>query len=285
MTEIPTIRKSTFKVDKLNYRERSYYGISSKSVKNCFISPSGTVIKIEDDWHHIEVALDIIKRKDKEVQRSIQAVEYKIENNTRPFIPLRELNELQENLKELKKIHWEEDFKAVNRNRGFDAAEFLVIYHGYVALSDFNILYLSTTREQREILNVRFDKDDNGKEILKPLSENQIVFKNNRQKIIDKISRIITDYYYYTDSRNAFHCPSGIPRMGWGRFKTEAEAEYIKLSSDEYKKEISKYGLQLPKVNYSKHGFGMVEIDMNSFFIPGVKRELYEERKPRLFKA
>lgn len=284
MTEIPTIRKSTFKVDKLNYK---FFGINeSKYIKNGFISPSGTVIEIKDDWHHIEVALNIIRGKDEDVQRNIKIEEYKVENSTTLFIPLERLKKIQENLKALKQIHWEEDFKTVNRNRGFDAAEFLIIYQGYVALSDFNILYLSTTREQREILNVRFDKDENGGEILKPLNNEQIAFKNKREKIISHITNVIRSYYYYTEPSNAFHYPSGFPRMGWNRFKAMAEKDYAKISDIEYQKEISKYGLQFPKVNISwGYNSQEIKIDQNSFFIPGVKRELYEERKPRLFKA
>ena len=298
MLEIPTIRKSTFKVQELNktYRDTFWYPTNEKGDKffrNCFISPSGEIEVVDEDWHHIEKALEIIQRLDAENSNEIKDTEEciwrtreQLKSENSPWLTESQKNikrnllaEQEEKLRKLKEIHIEEDFKAVNRNRGFDAGEFLVIYRGYIALSDFNIVYLSTTRKQRELLNVVLDKDENGKEILKPLNDKQLAFKSKRAEIINRISKAIRNYQYYTDNENAFHCPSGIPRMGWDRLRSDAIEEYSRISSEEYKKEISKYGLQFPRLEREYFsGRIYTKIDENSFFIPGVNRELYEKK-------
>ena len=300
MLEIPTIRKSTFKVQELskNYQHSFWYSIcknksknGDKFFRNCFISPSGDIEVVDEDWHHIEKALEIIQKLDAKNSNKINLIEERIwrmseelenENYIIPWMTEQEKNEKKdflaeqkEELRKLKEIHIEEDFKAVNRNRGFDAGEFLIIYHGYIALSDFNIMYYSTTKTQRHILNVRADKDEDGKEVLKPLSKEQINFKEKRRVIIDQITTAIEDNNYYSDSANGFHCPSGIPRIGWNSAKRLSDERYRRVRSESFLQEASKYGIKWPDVEYDYRFSGIrVKIDQQSFFIPGFKSEL-----------
>ena len=298
MLEIPTIRKSTFKVQELNkaYLDTVWYSIhknesknKDKFFRNCFISPSGEIEVVDEDWHHIEKALEIIQKLDAKNSNKIKSVENRIrrtreelksKNNLwrtewRKNIEENFLAKQEEKLRKLKEFHIEEDFKAVNRNRGFDAGEFLIIYHGYIALSDFNIMYYSTTKTQRNMLNVHADKDEDGREVLKLLTKEQVDFKEKRENIISQITTAIEENNYYSDSSNGFHCPSGIPRMGWNSSKRYAEKRYRKVTSESFLQEAAKYGIKWPRVEHSYNfGYAHVKIDYQSFFIPEFKSEL-----------
>ena len=287
MIELPTIRKSTFKVNsvkEIRYSSNAYkYG--KDFFRNCFITPDGNIIVVENEWHHVEKALEIIKKMDEKLQTKINDCKSRIELYSERLKEKRlsdwdrnytteNLKKKQEELSGLGQPHVEQDFINVNRNRGLDAGEFLIIHYGYVALSDFNVMYLSTTRDQRIVLNCYSTVED-GSEVLIPLNNKQIKFKNEREKIIYLIKDAIREKCYYEDSCNAFHCPSGIPRMGWESSKRRAMSDYQKINNKSFLAKAASYGIQWPKVKYSYFGYHKhVEIDDDSMIIPGFKHDL-----------
>lgn len=284
--EIPTIRKTTFKVESIGIKSFSYYEerkrLGINFFRNSFISPSGEIIVVEKAWHHVEVALKIIKEIDSELQKRVDKLEHEVEiykeilakKGNSDLYYREKLEDAKQKLKEAKRPHVEEDFKCVNRNRGFDAGEFLIIYQGYVALSDNNVMYLSTTKEQREILNCYSEKDDEGIEILKPLNKSQLVFKTMRNRIIKEIKDAIVNNNYYSQSINSFHCPSGIPRMGWKTQKAKSDREYARVTSKRFLQKAAQYGIQFPEVEYSYFGSQInIKIDERSMLIPGFNSE------------
>lgn len=286
MIELPTIRKSTFKVnsvEEIHYSGNEYkYG--KDFFKNCFITPDGNIIVVKKEWHHVETALEIIQKMDKNLQYEIDECKDRIKRySDRLSKPLdnwdknyytKNLAKEQEKLKTLVNPHVEQDFINVNRNRGLDAGEFLIIHYGYVALSDFNVMYLSTTREQRITLKC-YSMVEDGSEVLVPLNKEQLKFKDEREKIIYQIKNAIRDKCYYEDSTNSFHCPSGIPRMGWESQKRRAMSDYRKIYNKSFLAKAASYGIQWPKVKYSYFGYHQhVEIDDNSMIIPGFKHDL-----------
>ena len=116
---------------------------------------------------------------------------------------------------------------------------------------------------------------EDGSEVLIPMSNEQLKFKNEREKIIDQIKSAIYQKCYYEDSDNSFHCPSGIPRMGWESSKRRALDDYREINSPSFRAKAAEYGIQLPKIKYSYFGYCMnVEIDDNSMIIPGFKHNL-----------
>ena len=286
MIEQPTIRKSTFKVSSVNelHYSGNKYKYGEQYFKNCFISPDGYITVVDKEWHHVEKALEIIKRMDKNLQDDIDKYKSQVEFYTdrlkkkldgwdRKYC-LEWLGKYQEKLDKAVQPHVEQDFINANRNRGLDAGEFLIIHYGYVALSDFNIMYLSTTRDQRITLNC-YSTIEDGSEILIPMNKEQLKFKNEREKIIYQIKTAIKEKCYYEDSSNSFHCPSGIPRMGWESSKRRALSDYRKIDNPSFRAKAAEYGIQWPKVKHSYFGYHhRVEIDDNSMIIPGFKHDL-----------
>lgn len=286
MIEQPTIRKSTFKVSSVNeLHDSGYkYEYGDQYFKNCFISPDGYITVVDKEWHHVEKALEIIKKMDKKLQDDIDKYKSKVEFYTDRLKKrldgydkkycLEWLNKYQEKLDKSVQPHVEQDFINVNRNRGLDAGEFLIIHYGYVALSDFNIMYLSTTRDQRITLNC-YSTIEDGSEVLIPMNKEQLKFKNEREKIIYQIKTAIQEKCYYEDSSNSFHCPSGIPRMGWESSKRRALSYYRMIDNPTFRAKAAEYGIQWPKVKHSYFGYHhYVEIDDNSMIIPGFKHNL-----------
>ena len=285
MIEQPTIRKSTFKVKSVNeiHYSGNEYKYGEQYFKNCFISPDGYITVVDKEWHHVEKALEIIKRMDKDLQDEIDKCKSNIEhysdrlkkeldNLDRKYY-LEYLGKYKEKLDKLVQPHVEQDFINANRNRGLDAGEFLIIHYGYVALSDFNIMYLSTTRDQRITLNC-YSTIEDGSEILIPMNKEQLKFKNEREKIIYQIKKAIQEKCYYEDSSNSFHCPSGIPRMGWESLKRRALSNYRKIDNPSFRAKAAEYGIQWPKVEYSYSCYHQhVKIDDNSMIIPGFKHD------------
>lgn len=286
MIEQPTIRKSTFKVTSVNETRYSGngYKYGKQYFKNCFISPDGYITVVDKDWHHVEKALEIIRRMDEDLQDKIDKCKSNIELCSRKLKEehgnwdrnyyTKWLDKSQEELGNLVQPHVEQDFINANRNRGLDAGEFLIIHYGYVALSDYNIMYVSTTRDQRITLNC-YSTIEDGSEVLIPMNNEQLKFKNERERIIHQIKNAIHQKCYYEDSSNSFHCPSGIPRMGWESSKKRALDDYRKIDNPSFRAKAAEYGIQWPKIKYSYFGCHKhVEIDDNSMIIPGFNHNL-----------
>lgn len=286
MIEQPTIRKSTFKVSSVNdlHYSGDRYKYGEQYFRNCFISPDGYLTVVDQEWHHVEKALEIIKKMDNKLQADIDKYKSMVEFYThrlkeQPDISYKKyclewLNKYKEKLEKAVQPHVEQDFINVNRNRGLDAGEFLIIHYGYVAISDFNIMYISTTRDQRITLNC-YSTIEDGSEVLIPMNNEQLKFKNERERIIYQIKNAIQEKCYYEDSTNSFHCPSGIPRMGWESSKRRALSNYRQVDNPTFKAKAAEYGIQWPKVKYSHFGYHLhVEIDDNSMIIPGFKHNL-----------
>lgn len=132
---------------------------------------------ISNETHHVEKALELIKEFDETL----------IKNGKEP--------------------HYERDFELANKNKGYDAGEFLVINFGYIAIEGHKAIYGKyTTSMQRKALGCILEDGFLLKADMQ--AEKEKALAAERQWVIDMQS-------YYTDSTNAFHCPSGIPRMGF----------------------------------------------------------------------
>lgn len=146
------------------------------------------VITPNESHHHVERALEIIADADRRL----------IENGREP--------------------HYMNDFLESNKNRGYDAGEFLVIVFGYVAIEGRKAIYncgkLGTTSMQRKAIKVTLEDgvlvNDNTK------SKEEREAARERQWVVDNAS-------YYSDWRNQFHCPSGFPRMDYLKWQRLAE--------------------------------------------------------------
>lgn len=290
MIEVPAIKRTSFKVESINYWTYSIdHKYGKDGWKNCFISPSGVLTVVKEDWHHVEEALKIIKALDREIREKVDAVEKSIRYEKQavddPFYNAegkarhqKVLDRLSKTLKEMEKPHIEKDFKSVNMNRGLDAGEFLILHYGFVALSDYHVMYNTTTKQQREVLNCHVEVDDENEEVLVPFTKQQLAFKENRTKIMNKIKAAIRDHEYYNYSGNAFHCPSGIPRMGFQSSRARANHEYFLVRNDSFMTKAAKYGVRWP-TNIIYNGRGNVTVDESSMLIPGFRSEEFNVKE------
>lgn len=107
-------------------------------------------------------------------------------------------------------------FKAANRNRGWDAAEYLIVVHGYIAVENSYLLYRYASNYQLQEYNLYCFKDDEGKMIIAEMTEKEINQNLNkrRRKLADEAS-------YFQRTENRFHCPSGFMRQSYLRWENE----------------------------------------------------------------
>lgn len=272
MIEYPDIKRSTFKIDTVSYF------CHEKKIKNAFISPDGRVRIVESDWHHIEEAMRLIGEKDYKLQWKLDDAKKMLEKYKKG---LREatsefdkiwykdkVSSWESELKNSPEPHFMEDFKNVNRNRGLDAGEYLIVHHEYIAISDYRVLYLHTTKDQRKTIHCYVEKDDPD-EVLHKISSEEVKMEKGQEKYMRQISYAIREYEYCSCSSNAFHCPSGIPRVGFSSRKHNAERGFRIVQSEAFLKEAKKFGIQWPRYTTDKRGD--VDIDESSFIIPGYK--------------
>lgn len=265
-----TLRKATFKVNYINtdqWINTDRYG--KKYWKNCFVDPSGEIIPFTEEWHHIEEALEIIKNIDESrkstigfVKRNIAAWKHELKRDSSDKYYQERLKQSEKDLEDCPQPIMMDTFKAVNFNKGYDAGEFLVIYCGYVAISDFHPMYHKVSHKQAEVLNCYLEDG-----VLIPMAVKDIKYRDRRKELKDEVTSILQRMVYYSDTTNAFHCPSGFPRMGWKTAKAHFENnELPKLNSKKFKEELAKYNLQIPeyKVNYSWSGKSL-KIDESTF--------------------
>lgn len=150
---------------------------------------TGGNITLNETHHHVEVALKFIEEADKR----------------------------------LKHPHHMNDFLNANKNRGYDAAEFIIITWGYVAIEGQKVIYDKTTVRQRDKLGVRLS--DEGDILIKDdSSSKEKAAMKERQWVIDNKE-------FYEDFRNRFHCPSGVPRVRYERWRALASKHGICTST------------------------------------------------------
>lgn len=107
-------------------------------------------------------------------------------------------------------------FKSANRNRGWDAAEYLIVVHGYIAVENSYLLYRYASNYQLQEYNLHCFKDDEGKMIIAQMTEKEINQSLNKRR--DKLAK---EAHYFQRTENRFHCPSGFIRQEYLRWENE----------------------------------------------------------------
>lgn len=108
-------------------------------------------------------------------------------------------------------------FRLANRNRGYDAAEYLVINKGYLVLEGNHLVYSSLIKQHPILLkyfNCHTETGEDGSHIIvkddKEYLE-RIKKKENSKKY--KLEKLKNSYWATTE--DIFHCPAGYPRAGY----------------------------------------------------------------------
>lgn len=172
-------------------------------VRDGWIDRQGNIIPNESH-HHVEKALELLASFDEEAKQ----------NGREP-------------------IHIEQ-FKAANMNRGYDAAEWLVIRYGYIAIEGYKAIYYTNNRQkptQKQckkiscILNGDTLIDVNtelGKKIAIGNFKNDY-YQKKRTEAEKKAQRerqwCIDNKEYYSRWENQFHSPSGFTRRDYLRWQ------------------------------------------------------------------
>lgn len=269
MIDFPDIKRTTFKVDVVS-------NFDHKKIKNAFIEPNGHIHEVDTDWHHIEVALKIIESLDYNLQNTIDNAKLQLKKYRRDYRESTDEFDREwykeritiwlKTLRSTPKPHFMEDFKSINMNRGLDAGEYLIVHHGYIAISDCKVVYLHTTKDQLKKIHCYTDKDD-PEEILHKISDEEVKMIEGQKKYILQISNAIKEYEHCNCSSNAFHCPSGVPRIGFDSRRRRAEQKYREVRAEMFLEDAAKFGIQWPK--YKTDRWGGVTIDMQTFVRPG----------------
>ena len=269
MIDFPDIKRTTFKVD-----IKSIF--SNRKLKNAFIDPRGHIDEVHSDWHHIELALKIIERLDYNLQSDIDNAKLQLKKLRRTYRESTDEFDREwckdriaswlKTFKNSPRPHFMEDFKNINMNRGLDAGEYLIVHHGYIAISDYKVVYLHTTKDQLKMIHCYTDKDD-PVEILHKISDEEVKMMEGQEKYIRQISNAIKEYEHCNCSSNAFHCPSGVPRIGFDSRRRIAEQRFREVKTERFLEDASKFGIQWPKYTTDRHGG--VTIDIQSFVKPG----------------
>jgi hypothetical protein len=114
-------------------------------------------------------------------------------------------------------------FEQANKNKGYDAAEFLIIYYDYIAVENHYLLYYNAKLRQVKEFECYIEKGDDNRDIICHLTQAEI------NEINDKKRKELTDMAkQFVDVRNQFHCPSGFPRFVYKNWENDC----IKLGLD-----------------------------------------------------
>lgn len=177
--------------------------------------------KVKDIWDADEYDLaDILNNK---IDDLPSEVFYNIDNNIDTSIGV--CNEYIEQCNKDIKIYQESldmrpsevsKFKAANKNKGYDAAEYIIINHGYIAVENGYLIYRDATRKQLEDVECYVEKDDTGRCVICKLSEEDLIQK--KKKMRDECLSLVG---FYKESENRFHCPSGFTRRAYIRWENE----------------------------------------------------------------
>lgn len=142
------------------------------------------VITSNESHHHVERALEIIAEADRKL----------VENGREP--------------------HYMNDFLESNKNKGYDAGEFLVVVFGYIAIEGKKAIYNcgknGTTSMQRKAIGVKWEDG--------VLIDDKINVKKERESAKER-QWVVKMASFYSDWRNQFHCPSGTPRASYLEWK------------------------------------------------------------------
>lgn len=214
-------------------------------IKNCLINNWGEIRECES-MHHVETALLIMKKiDDKKLSRLRKEQKYydslkskAINANSASQLKrivdsdltlwvgnysdsldvdhyrdklLKRINERSSQAKEVFGDTFISEFEKVNRNKGYDAAEYLVIYNATIAIERGHVVYnpnIRYTDKLLEMIDCHQEKSDDGYWIL---------IKNTKEWKEDYIERtresLLLSHWSTTD--NIFHCPDGFPRNGY----------------------------------------------------------------------
>ena len=163
--------------------------------RDCWIDRQGNIIPNETH-HHVEKALELIASFD-EINRA----------TGRPPLHL-------------------EQFKAANRNKGYDAGEWLVTMYGYIAIEGYKAIYSAkkkpTQKQQKAIDCILYEDtliDCSSEIALKIKNENLIEKKREEEKAARERKWCINKREYYSKWQNQFHSPSGFPRQDYLRWQ------------------------------------------------------------------
>lgn len=107
-------------------------------------------------------------------------------------------------------------FERANKNKGYDAAEYIIINHGYIAVENGYLIYRDAVRKQLEDIDCYIEKDDEGRCVICKLSDEDLIQKKNKMR--DNCLSLVG---YYQDHNHRFHCPSGFTRRDYIRWENE----------------------------------------------------------------
>lgn len=234
---------------------------SNYKVKNCLITNYCEVHECES-MHHVETALLIMKKIDDEKlsslrkeQRYYDLLKSKVINansvaqvkriadsdltlwvgnysNSLDVDHYKDklLKRIDERLSQTIEIYNDSlirKFEKVNQNKGYDAAEYLVIYDDIIAIESGNVVYNPHIRysdELLELIGCHQEKSDDGYWTL---------IKNTKEWKEDYIERTKKSLLlsHWATTSDIFHCPDGFTRYGYLRWREKCEK--VGLNPDE----------------------------------------------------
>lgn len=229
---------------------------SNFDIKNCLIINPFDIRECES-MHHVETALTLIKELDEGSSliykgiisdyRSIRLKAVRAKDNSKlkmianSHIPILgdvgrslDTNSFDENkiailasIDKIIKEHKEDlkdtalnNFKKVNRNRGYDAAEYLVIFEEVIAVESGHVVYNPKIRYQDDLLSLldcHQEKSDDGYWIM---IKNTDEWREDYNKRTQK--SLLLSHWATTD--DIFHCPDGFPRTGYLQWRSKCES-------------------------------------------------------------
>lgn len=119
-----------------------------------------------------------------------------------------------------------EKFEKANKNKGYDAAEYLIINYGYVALESGHLLYRKAKQTQMQHYDCYVENDNHKRCVIVKLTPQEI--REKKAKVIKRLTNLAE---FYSEPMNRFHCPSGFTRMGYERWLRECRE--VGLDGDE----------------------------------------------------
>lgn len=226
---------------------------SNYKVKNCLINNWCKVYECES-MHHVETALLIMKKIDDKSLSSLRKEQKYYDSLKSKVIKANSasqvkrvadsdltlwvgnysdslnidhykdklLKRIDERLSQAKEVYGDtfiSKFEKVNRNKGYDAAEYLVIYNNTIAIESGHVVYNPHIRYRDELLEMidcHQEKSDDGYWTL---------IKNTEEWKEDYVERtrksLLLSHWAITD--DIFHCPDGFTRYGYLQWREKCE--------------------------------------------------------------
>lgn len=127
------------------------------------------------------------------------------------------INNCKKRLKNYDRYSEIRKFRLANKNRGYDAAEYLVINKGYLVLEDNHLVYSPLIKQHPFLLkyfNCHTETSEYGSHIIvkddSEYLERMERRENSREYKLEKLKNS-----YWATTRDIFHCPAGYPRAGY----------------------------------------------------------------------